>query len=62
MPDLAFDASRVLKKNYPDYKISKSKNDIIIAEKINRVLNKNENKTEINKKSWYSYFNIFSYF
>ena len=62
MADLAFDASRVLKKNYPDYIISKTNNNMVKVEKINKILNKNRNKTEINKKSWYSYFNIFNYF
>ena len=32
MTDLAFDASRVLKKNYPDYKISKSRNNSACCE------------------------------
>ena len=59
MDDLAFDASRVLKKNYPEYIITKTKNNIIEAKKIVKVL---DNETKVSNKSWYSYFNIFSYF
>tara|TARA_B100001564_G_C20645235_1_gene674124 strand:+ start:254 stop:1138 length:885 start_codon:yes stop_codon:yes gene_type:complete len=63
MKDLALDTSRVLKKNYPDYVITKTKNNIIKAKKPT-ILNDNKNNTDSNgtEKSWYSYFNIFSYF
>ena len=64
MTDLAFDASRVLKENYPQYIITKRDNSTIkISKKISvsdRKLKKEE--LEANERSWYSYFNPFSYF
>ncbi len=64
MTDLAFDASRVLKENYPQYIITKRDNSTIkVSKKISvsdRKLKKEE--LEANERSWYSYFNPFSYF
>ena len=64
MTDLAFDASRVLMKNYPNYKIIKTKNNIIEVKKV-QILEKTKNDLDesiSDGKSWFSYFNIFNYF
>lgn len=63
MKDLAYDASRVLKENYPEYKISETKNNFIKVDKKTESFDMNNygNSTE-NSRSWFSYFNIFNYF
>ena len=64
MIDLAFDTSRVLKENYPEYMINKNDNGTI---RVNKNINISEElsgseQTVTDKRSWYSYFNPFSYF
>ena len=64
MIDLAFDTSRVLKENYPEYTINKNDNGTI---RVNKNINISEEQSEseqtvTDKRSWYSYFNPFSYF
>ena len=63
MKDLAYDASRVLKENYPEYKISETKNNFIKVDKKTESFDMGNygNSTE-NSRSWFSYFNIFNYF
>ena len=63
MKDLAYDASRVLKENYPEYKISETKNNFIKVDKKTESFDMDNygNSTE-NSRSWFSYFNIFNYF
>ena len=60
MNDLASDIARVLKENYPDYKIE-NKNGIIIAEKPIQI----EKKMVVQESDWSSWFrflNIYNYF
>ena len=64
MIDLAFDTSRVLKENYPEYTINKNDNGTI---RVDRNINVSEEQsgseqTVTDERSWYSYFNPFSYF
>ena len=64
MTELELDESRVLKYNYKQYIITKRDNSTIkVSKKISvsdRKLKKEE--LEANERSWYSYFNPFSYF
>lgn len=63
MKDLAYDASRVLKENYPEYKISETKNNFIkVDKKIESFDMDNYGNSTENSRSWFSYFNIFNYF
>ena len=60
MNDLASDTARVLKENYPDYKIE-NKNGIIIAKKPIEI----EKKVVVQESDWLSWFkflNIYNYF
>ena len=60
MNDLASDIARVLKENYPDYKIE-NKNGIIIAKKPIEI----EKKVVVQDSDWLSWFkflNIYNYF
>ena len=60
MNDLASDIARVLKENYPDYKIE-NKNGIIIAKKPIEI----EKKVVVQESDWLSWFkflNIYNYF
>ncbi|MBJ41352.1 MAG: outer membrane protein assembly factor BamD [Gammaproteobacteria bacterium] len=60
MFDLAYDAARVLEKNYPDYKIVKNSNkSISILEPIKKNVQEENNKNE-NEESWWDFLNIFS--
>tara|TARA_B100000959_G_scaffold170192_1_gene178220 strand:- start:173 stop:1048 length:876 start_codon:yes stop_codon:yes gene_type:complete len=60
MFDLAYDAARVLKKNYPDYKIVKNSNkSISILERIKKDVQEENNKYE-NEERWWNFLNIFS--
>jgi len=60
MFDLAYDTARVLKKNYPDYKIVKNSNkSISILEPIKKNVQEENNKNE-NEESWWDFLNIFS--
>ena len=63
MKDLAYDTSRVLKENYPEYTITETKNNFIKAYKENESLEiDSKDKSMQNNGSWFSYFNIFNYF
>jgi hypothetical protein len=60
MFDLAYDTARVLKKNYPDYKIVKNSNkSISILEPIKKNVKKENNENK-NEESWWGFLNIFS--
>lgn len=63
MKDLAYDTSRVLKENYPEYTITETKNNFIKAHKKMESLDMDaKDKPMKDDGSWFSYFNIFSYF
>ena len=64
MTDLAYDTSRVLKENYPDYIIVKKNDRTIEVNRKNKELKRIQDKEtrDANSRSWYSYFNPFSYF
>ena len=64
MTDLAYDTSRVLKENYPDYIIVKKNDKTIEVNKKNNELTRVQDKEarDTNTRTWYSYFNPFSYF
>ena len=64
MTDLAYDTSRVLKENYPDYIIVKKNDRTIEVNRKNKELKRIQDKEtrDANRRSWYSYFNPFSYF
>ena len=63
MKDLAYDTSRVLKENYPEYTITETKNNFIKAHKKMESLDMDaKDKPMKDDVSWFSYFNIFSYF
>lgn len=60
MNDLASDTARVLKENYPDYRIE-NRNGVIIAEKEIKI----EKKVVMEKSdssSWFRFLNIYNYF
>ena len=64
MTDLAYDTSRVLKENYSDYIIIKKKDSTIEVNKKTQDLKKMQDKktSDAKQRTWYSYFNPFSYF
>ena len=63
MKDLAYDTSRVLKENYPEYTIIETKNNFIKAYKENKLLEIDAKDKSIQENgTWFSYFNIFNYF
>ena len=63
MKDLAYDTSRVLKENYPEYTITETKNNFIKAYKQVESLDIDaKDKPMEDNGSWFSYFNIFTYF
>jgi outer membrane protein assembly factor BamD len=63
MKDLAYDTSRVLKENYPEYTISETKNNYIkVYKKIESFDMDAKDKPIKDNGSWFSYFNIFNYF
>ena len=64
MTDLAYDTSRVLKENYSDYIIIKKKDSTIEVNKKTQDLKKMQDKktSDTKQRTWYSYFNPFSYF
>ena len=63
MKDLAYDTSRVLKENYPEYTIIETKNNFIKVYKKNESLDMSaKDKPMKDNGSWFSYFNIFNYF
>ena len=63
MKDLAYDTSRVLKENYPEYTITETKNNFIKVYKKNESLDMSaKDKPMKDNGSWFSYFNIFNYF
>jgi outer membrane protein assembly factor BamD len=63
MKDLAYDTSRVLKENYPEYTIIETKNNFIKAYKENKPLEIDTKDKSIQENgTWFSYFNIFNYF
>ena len=63
MKDLAYDTSRVLKENYPEYTITETKNNFIKAYKENKPLEIDTKDKSIQENgTWFSYFNIFNYF
>ena len=63
MKDLAYDTSRVLKENYPEYTITETNNNFIKAYKKMESLDMGaKDKPMKDNRSWFSYFNIFNYF
>tara|TARA_B100001559_G_C16429108_1_gene588975 strand:- start:351 stop:1235 length:885 start_codon:yes stop_codon:yes gene_type:complete len=63
MKDLAYDTSRVLKENYPEYTITETKNNFIKVYKNIESLDMDaKDKPMKDNGGWLSYFNIFSYF
>jgi outer membrane protein assembly factor BamD len=63
MKDLAYDASRVLKENYPEYTITETKNNFIKVYKNMGALDMDaKDKPMKDSGSWFYYFNIFNYF
>ena len=63
MKDLAYDTTRVLKENYPEYTIIETKNNFIKAYKENKPLEIDAKDKSIQENgTWFSYFNIFNYF
>ena len=63
MKDLAYDTSRVLKENYPEYTITETNNNFIKVYKNMESLDMDANdKPMKDNGSWFSYFNIFNYF
>ena len=61
MFDLAYDAARVLKKNYPNYKIVKNSDRTISILKPTKKNIKKENNKNKNEESWWDYLNIFNW-
>ena len=63
MKDLAYDTSRVLKENYPEYTITETKNNFIkVYKKMESLDIDAKDKSLKDNGSWFSYFNIFNYF
>ena len=60
MNDLAADAARVLKENYPDYTVM-NKNGIVTVKKKIKVVKKIETQKD-NGSSWFDFLNIYNYF
>ena len=56
MRQLAFDAARVLKKNYPEYKIEEVNKDILVSKIENDKIELNDTDED---SSWYDIFDIF---
>ncbi len=57
MRQLAFDAARVLKKNYPEYRVEEV-DRIIIVSKIDANKDKSSSDSSSDDNSWYDIFNI----
>ncbi len=57
MRQLAFDAARVLKKNYPEYRVEEV-DKIIIVSKIDANKDKSSSDSSSDDNSWYDIFNI----
>ena len=61
MRQLAFDAARVLKRNYPEYKIEEINRNILVSK-----INTSEDQIDLDSSgeddSWYNIFNIFNIF
>tara|TARA_B100000941_G_scaffold287912_1_gene263909 strand:+ start:679 stop:1551 length:873 start_codon:yes stop_codon:yes gene_type:complete len=59
MRQLAFDAARVLKRNYPEYKIEEINRNILVSK-----INTSEDQIDLDSSgeddSWYNIFNIFN--
>ena len=63
MKDLAYDTSRVLKENYPEYTITETNNNFIkVYKKMESLDMDAKDKPIKDNGSWFSYFNIFNYF
>ena len=63
MKDLAYDTSRVLKENYPEYTITETNNNFIkVYKKMESLDMGAKDKPMKDNRSWFSYFNIFNYF
>ena len=63
MKDLAYDTSRVLKENYPEYTITETNNNFIkVYKKMESLDMDAKDKPMKDSGSWFSYFNIFNYF
>ena len=63
MKDLAYDTSRVLKENYPEYTITETNNNFIkVYKKMESLDMDAKDKPMKDNGSWFSYFNIFNYF
>ena len=63
MKDLAYDTSRVLKENYPEYIITETNNNFIkVYKKMESLDMDAKDKPMKDNGSWFSYFNIFNYF
>ena len=58
MTDLAYDSARVLKKNFPNYSISRDNNKINIS----KIVDENDIQVVTEESSWFDYLNIFEYF
>ncbi len=55
MEDMAYDSARVLEKNYPAYKISKSGNKVTVSK-----VQEEANTATSKEKGWLDYLNIFN--
>ena len=63
MKDLAYDTSRVLKENYPEYTITETNNNFIkVYKKMESLDMDAKDKPMKDNGSWFSYLNIFNYF
>jgi outer membrane protein assembly factor BamD (BamD/ComL family) len=63
MNDLAYDAYRVLKENYPEYTVAETENNLIkVYKKVESLDAYTDDKAVKDEGSWLSYFNIFNYF
>ena len=63
MKDLAYDTSRVLKENYPEYTITETNNNFIkVYKKMESLDMDAKDKPMKDNGRWFSYFNIFNYF
>lgn len=60
MNDLALDAARVLKENYPEYIIT-NKDDVMVTKKIDKIT-KREGVGKSDSSSWFDFLNIYNYF
>ena len=63
MNDLAYDAYRVLKENYPEYTVAETENNLIkVYKKVESLDAYTDDKAVKDEGSWLSYFNILNYF